>query len=373
MSIIYLDHNATTTPIKHIINEALDLFYKPLNPSSIHIAGKHSKNILDNARKLIATSLKANCHDIIFASSATEANNLIINQDWDYIITSPTEHDSIFEPAKTHHKTFLVKVDANGIPDLDHIKQIIAQNSGKFLISLSLANNETGVLLPPDIITQISILTHEHGGFFHSDTVQYIGKEYFDFTKFNLDAITISSHKIGGIFGCGALILSSGIVNLKPMLIGGGQESFKRSSTHNLPAIHIFSKALEYVNNHQYIQDCKSTILPIKHHLEDWIKSINGTIFCQQVPRLANTTFFAIPNVSNKVALIECDLVNIAISNGSACSSGSIKFSRVLQSINTPKAMLDNAIRISLAQSNRLEDITKLINTLEKTYNRCNP
>jgi cysteine desulfurase len=221
-----------------------------LNPSSIHSAGKYAKRIMEKAKETIASSLNAKCHDIYFTSGASEANNMVLSSmEFGSIFTIKTEHDSIIYPALNHKAEFIENSDT-GLLDLSNLeKKIKTSGSKSFLCSISYINNESGVI---QNLAEIAKIVHEAGGLLHADCSQLIGKKKFDFAKEDIDIITFTGHKFHAGPGSGAAIFKSGL-NIKPFILGGGQQNFKRAGTENIPAIFALSRAILQVNNSEYL------------------------------------------------------------------------------------------------------------------------
>ncbi len=349
--IIYLDHNSTTPMLKEVKNHLLQLevFDLALNPSSVHLLGRQAKGLLEDARASIKKSIGAMCHELIFCSSATECINLCFNAlDYSNIFALATDH----ECAVNHPKTQLLPVCKNGLVDLcfmeDAFKKL-PQNSLN-LLSFCLANNQSGVLQNFDAIIH---LCKNYGVLIHGDASQFAGKELVDMRgpAHNFDFLTIAGHKLGSMHGSACLVYKSGI-DFKPLMFGGGQEKFKRPSTQNLPAAIGLSKAIEIVNNQNYLTKYQNHCNTFKDELEGFLQQNNCIIFGKDVSRVANTTFFAMPGFDNNVQMIEYDLANICVSNGSACSSSKVSLSHVLTACGVAKELATCAIRVSCGLSN---------------------
>jgi cysteine desulfurase len=242
---IFLDYNATT-PILPSALEALNAAYSlPLNASSIHYFGREGKKLLQNARNSIALSLDADGAEIIFTSTGTEANNLAINglKESKKIIVSAIEHPSILKPAETLGAA-IISANSDGTINLSHLEELLhTHQAEKPLVSVTYANNETGVVQP---INEIAELVFKYNGFFHCDASQAVGKVPFSFHNTRADIVTISAHKFGGAKGAAALIMKKGL-HLQAHITGGGQEKGFRAGTENLPAIAAMAAALKEI------------------------------------------------------------------------------------------------------------------------------
>ena len=366
---IYLDHNATTPVLPEVRAQLIKYFDLPLNPASIHAYGRNSRSILEEARANIATSLNAKLgrddYDIIFTASGTETNNLLLNNfKNNHIIISAIEHPSVKITAEQYNNYSLINVDKNGIINTQHLEQILSQALQPGLVSVMLANNETGVIQD---IKKIAEITHKYGFYLHSDCSQAYGKIAIDVTDLDVDFVTISGHKAGAMTGVAALLTRSQF-ELKPMIIGGGQEKSKRSGTENLLAIislSLIAKIIdERINFYHNLQQ-------YRNFLESEIAKITkkAVFFSEEVARLPNTSYIAMPNVKNDMQLIHFDLNGIAISSGSACSSGKVSNSHVLTAMGYDTQLTSCAVRVSLGSGNNELDIEKFIKIWGDIYN----
>lgn len=345
---IYIDHNATTPPDAEVLEAVARIIGEPHNPSSVHYMGRNARKLIEDSRTKIASSINAKDARIIFTSSGTEANNLAIKA-FKQVAISAIEHSSILKIAKNH---IILPVDPNGILEMESIKANLASISSPFLVSVMMANNETGVI---QNIEEISRLVHGMGGFLHIDACQAFGKITVDFRLLDADIMTISAHKMGGIHGAAALIFKKNIP-ISPQIIGGGQESSYRAGTENIPAIVGFGVASSLIP--QKISRMKEIQI-----LRDYMESNlhNAIIFSQNVARLPNTSNIAMMNVENQTQLIKFDMANIAVSSGSACSSGKIATSHVLEAMGADEKIAKNAIRVSLGYHTQQEEIDYFI------------
>lgn len=359
---IYLDHNSTTNLNPAILQEISDLVKSPLNPSSIHSYGRNARRILEESREMIINSLGAKLgrgeYKLIFTSGATEANNLIISNFSDSIILySSIEHLSVYEPAKLLENSYQIRSNISGQVDISHIEEMLKKFTGKkILVSVMAANNETGVIQP---IADLAKICRKYNSYLHVDAVQAIGKMDFDISFMDIDFVTISSHKIGGFAGVGALI-SRDDFQINPRIIGGGQEKSERSGTENVIGIYSFAIAAKYAkaNLQNYIDHTKK----LRNIIEDELsRESKAFILCKDSPRLPNTSAISMEAVSADIQLIKFDNKNIAVSNGSACSSGKVKDSHVLKSMGVNDDIRKTVIRVSLGQSNTSEDAKEFV------------
>lgn len=358
----YLDYNATAPARPEVLDVMQELQKFALNPSSVHENGRKAKGILDNSRRKIAEAIGVFANEIIFVSSGTEANNWAIKAFPEHkIIVSAIEHSSVLKTAGTLANTFIIPVDSDGIINLDAFAKALPQ--GKFLVSIMLANNETGVIQP---VQEIAGMVHKRGGLMHCDAVQAFGKVHVDFTALGCDLMTISAHKMGGPVGAAALIARNNLP-LAPMLIGGGQELNRRAGTENVAAIAGFAKAAECI-------DLKSAaqIRPWLDAFEQEVEKLGSRIIGKNATRLPNTSCITMPNVTAETQLISFDLEGIAVSAGSACSSGRIEPSHVLKAMGIDTQEAATAIRASGGWGTQEANITALTEAWKKLFQRKN-
>ncbi|HJD60321.1 MAG TPA: cysteine desulfurase [Rickettsia endosymbiont of Omalisus fontisbellaquei] len=364
---IYLDHSATTSINPRVKEFIISLMDKELNPSSIHRSGVFARNVIEEARFQLAAALGASSreYNITFTSSGTESNNLIMKNFYDGdIFISAIEHLSIYNHIKHAPNIKVIKVDNQGLLDLEHLEELLSQSSAtKKLVSIMMANNESGVL---QNIFEISKIAKKYNAKFHSDLVQAFSKIPTYIKDLGLDFATISGHKIGGGQG-GAALISTSRFQLTPIIIGGGQEKNVRSGTENVIAIAGFGLAAELMRKNiieNYIK-----IKNLQEILEKKLKKYsNVNIISDNVARLPNTTLITIPNTDAQVKLIGFDLRNICVSSGSACSSGKISKSHVLTNMGMSEEEAKSSIRVSLSHTNTVNDIEAFIEAFEKIY-----
>lgn len=356
---IYLDHNATT-PMHPIVKSKMDEYaLLPLNPSSIHSSGRAAKSIIENARKMIA---KLMCfesdfrnYQVTFTSGATEANNIILaNYKEGEIFISATEHLSIWAHSKIASNINVIQVDNNGVLDLEDLQQKLASSTKqKKLVSVMLANNETGVI---SYVKKIAKISHEHGAEIHSDCSQAIGKIPVDMIDMDLDFASISGHKFGGPSGSGALIGKTSF-HLQPIFIGGGQEKALRPGTENVPAIAGLGEAASIAFDELDKRNYK--MKELRDRLESKLlnKFLDVVIVGINTERLPNTSLIINPRVTAQIMLIALDLKGVAVSSGSACSSGKVGKSHVLLAMGCSEDEIKSAIRVSLGYTTTDKDI----------------
>ncbi len=342
----YLDHNATS-PLRPEAKQAMVRAMEISgNASSVHSEGRKAHKLMDDARETLAFHLGCLPQMIAFTGGGTEANNMALRGlDVDRILISAVEHDSVRSAAKASGKNVeIIPVDKFGRVDLNGLEQML--NGPKALVSVMIANNETGVVQPIQDVVQ---LTSKVGGLCHIDAVQGFGKRPMNFGLLGCDLMTVGAHKVGGPTGIGALIIRDGLV-VEPLLQGGGQELRRRAGTENLVAIAGFAataKAAQLEN----------------HALNDTLEAAleDTVIFGDGVERLRNTTCFAKPGMKAETLLMNFDLEGIAVSSGSACSSGKVARSHVLEAMGVAPEISASAIRVSLGWNTTAEDIHRFI------------
>ena len=343
---IYLDHNATSPMRPAAISAMQNWLGIPANPSSIHSFGREAKKELENSRKTIAEYLSAFPSEIIFTASGTEANVTALQAFPDrQIIVSDAEHFSVLK--NTNYELRITNYET-GTVNLQDLQEKLAK-SPPALVSVMLANNETGIINP---IKEVAEICHKHGAILHCDGVQALGKIPIDFSLLGADMLTISAHKIGGGVGAAALIVKNNLA-IKP-LFAGGQELGRRAGTENIAAISAFAAAVSNIDLVQMEQ-----IKIWLNAMETNIEEAGGEIIGKNALRLPNTSNIIMKNVDNQVQLMNFDLGGFAVSAGAACSSGRVEVSHVLLAMGIPKETATCSIRVSAGWNTRKEDIEK--------------
>lgn len=358
---IYLDYNASA-PLRPAAREAMLAVLghadSALNASSVHHFGREGRKILEEARRRVAELASVPPAQVIFTSGATEANNAVIQHFSRHypqrrILVSSMEHPSVLKAAPG-----LIPIPATpqGLVDLAALEALLKQEGGAILVSVMAVNNETGAILN---LADVSALARKYGAFMHSDAVQAAGRIPLSPQEMGVDFLTLSSHKIGGPQGAGALIL--GLCGETPtLLLGGGQERGARAGTENLPAIAGFGAAakesLERMNHYQALGGWRD-------RLEREILTVTpaAVIHAKNTPRVANTTLFSLPGASAETLLMALDLEGMAISNGAACSSGRVEPSHVLSAMGLGRDLASSALRISLGWATKEADIDRFL------------
>ena len=367
---IYLD-NAASTQIHEDVLEAMLPYLKEQygNPSSLHRYGRLANKAIEKARKQIAMLINADPSEILFTSGGTESNNTVLygiaaKKPHSQIITSSIEHDAILEPCKKLAKdgfdVIYLPVDNHGVVNLSVLKNTLSDNT--CLVSIMFGNNEMGTIEP---IAQIAQLCNEQNIPFHTDAVQAVGKIPIDVKKLGVDLLSISSHKINGPKGIGALYIRKGI-DIIPIILGGGQEHGLRSGTENVANIVGFGKACELAKLN--LSDNISFMKKLRDDLvAKIIKEIPGVILNGHAEnRLPHNAHFTFLGVAGEDLIIKLDEYNIAASTGSACSVHTQKASHVLQAMGFSHEQITGSLRLTLGLFNNQQQIDETVNILKK-------
>ena len=367
---LYFD-NSATTPIDQDVQSLMSDLNQNIygNPSSIYASGRNAKNIIEIARRKLANAINSKPSEIIFTGGGSEANNIVL---WDmvhkkrnHVITSSIEHPAILlvlrELEKLGVKHTIVPVDKNGLIDPDDIKKNIISDTG--LISIMMANNEVGTIEP---IQEIARIAQEHDVLFHSDAIQVLGKLPIDVKKLKLDIMSFSAHKFYGPKGVGALYIKNG-VSINPMIIGGSQEKNMRAGTENVSGIAGLGLAAEIASNFE--KENFSHLLELENYFKELIIDKHNDITFNgfdnnKLPGLVNLT---IPNIPSDLLLINLDNDGISISNGSACSSGTISPSPVLKAMGLSDKSNLESVRISAGKYNTMDEVNNLVDSIHSS------
>lgn len=364
---LYFDHSATTPIDPSVLSLMSELNQKMYgNPSSVYDLGRNAKNTIEIARRQFAESINCEPKEIIFTGGGSEANNIVLwnmlHQKRNHVITSSIEHPAILLVLKELEKLgvthTIIPVDNNGNVNPEDIKNNITPDTG--LITIMMANNEVGTIEP---IEDIAIIAKDHDILFHSDAIQVLGKLPVDVKKLNVDMMSFSAHKFYGPKGVGALFLKNG-VNIKPMIIGGSQEKKMRAGTENVSGIAGLGLAAEIAR--KSTNEVCPHLVKLENHFRNRILEINHDIIFNgnlknNLPGLINLT---IPNISSDLLLIHLDKQGIAISNGSACSSGTISPSPILKAMGVSDKNNLESIRISAGKHNTIDEVDKLVDSI---------
>ena len=357
---IYLDYNSTSVIRPNVI-EVLIEAHKSFNASSIHQFGVEARRKINLSRELIAGSVNAEPRGLVFTSGATEANVSIIYKSKRRVIVSTIEHDSVLMPSKEKPQTQFIPVDKEGVISIDSLYKILKRNDDSHIVSTMLVNNETGVIQP---IKEIANVAHKFNALVHCDIVQGFGKIPIDVNDLGIDYATFSAHKVGGPQGIGAIWVKPG-VEYEPLIQGGSQENFRRAGTENISGIIGFAEAVKCFSRKE-----TEYILSLRKKLEtELLKVAPVHIFGYNQNRIPNTVYFGNNKVTKETQLVSLDLSGIAVSSGSACSSGKVGNSHVLEAMNIESEIMSSAIRVSLGWSTNEFDINYFISKWADIYN----
>jgi cysteine desulfurase len=358
---IYCDYNAGA-PVRA---EAAVAMSRALaqggNPSSVHSFGRRAKAMVEDAREKIANAVEARAENVVFTSGATDALHLALTSaSAASLIVSAVEHDAVFEHATRAVQTQRVApVDANGLVDLAALAKLLADAPKPALLAIQLANNETGVIQP---ITKVATLAREHGALLLVDAAQALGRIPVSIADLDATYLVISSHKLGGPSGAGALVLAPGAPFVTTRF-GGGQERGRRPGTENSTALVGFGVAIEWAERERVSEAPR--LAAIRDRFEGALPS-DAIIFGKNAPRLPNTSNFALPGLAAETAVIAMDLEGVAISSGAACSSGKVRSSRVLAAMGVAPELAKAALRISFGHESKGTDVDEALYALNK-------
>lgn len=362
----YLDYNATAPTLPEVAREVARVMVEGGNPSSVHGDGRRAHANVEDARRKVAGLVGASAKDIIFTGGGTESNSLglkglIAAQNIGRLLISATEHPSVLDLAKAVDvDVAIVPVDSNGLVERDAWR-VLLESDQKTLVSIMLANNETGVIQP---IKALAEEAKAVGAFFHTDAVQAAGKIPVNFEDLGVDMLSISAHKFAGPQGVGALVLKTGL-ELAPLTHGGGQELGRRSGTENVAGIVGMGVAADIARGKLRNGISQQNL---RDELEAQLTALapEAVLIGQSAPRLPNTILVALPNVPAETQVIQMDLAGFSVSSGSACSSGKVSRSHVLDAMNLGEALAGSAMRISLGSGTDEAQISRFLDAWMK-------
>ena len=374
---IYFDHAATTPVDKRVLEKMLPFFTENFgNANSQHVFGRNAVKYVDEARDSIAKIINAKPSEIYFTSGGTEADNWALRgiahaykNKGNRIIISPIEHAAMLSTAKALEKEGFkidfMKVNAEGTVDLEHLKSIM--DEGVILVACMTANNEVGTIEP---IKEIANIAHEHGALAFTDAVQAAGVIKLDVADLGVDLMSMSSHKIYGPKGIGALYVKNG-VKIDSIITGGHQDRMKRGGTTNVPAVVGFAEAFkiaanEMEENYKYVSSLRDRFISRVINEVPFVK-LNGASGSKRLPANAD---FSFEYIEGESILFSLDLAGIAVSSGSACSSGSLEPSHVLLALGLPEELAHGSIRFSFGKHNTVEEIDYAVEELKKAVRR---
>jgi len=369
---VYLDNNATTALDETVLEAMLPYMGQVTgNPSSVHRFGRLQKDAIEQAREQVAKLAGARAEQVVFTSGGTESNNLLLkgfaksvaNHSGKRIAISAIEHMSLLEPAQNlplgaeEIVVDKITVDENGYVHLQALEEVMTEQTK--LVSVMAANNETGVI---QNLAPLIDFSAERDCFFHTDVSQAAGKIALNFVESGVHAMTLSAHKLYGPIGVGALIVDKKLP-LSKLQFGGSQEKNLRAGTENVPAIVGFGKAAEMAAAE--LQQRSEHTRNLRDALEKGLKQITAvSIFAVQAERLPNTTQFGVAGYDGETLLMQLDRKAIAVSSGSACTSGKTEPSHVLAAMKVPDALAYSAIRVSFGKTNTMLDVEVFLKTL---------
>jgi cysteine desulfurase len=359
---LYLDYNATN-PLRPQARAAVeDALATPGNASSVHAEGRAARARIEAARAAVAGLVGGSAKLVTFTSGATEANNTVLTPERtlagkpyraDVLLVGATEHPSVLAGGRfLPDRVRTIPVDGEGIVDLDALRRLLADAGGRALVSVMLANNETGAIQP---VAEVAAIGHAAGAIVHTDAVQAAGRIPVNITALGVDALTVSAHKIGGPQGVGAIVRAHEDLRFAPLLVGGGQEQRMRPGTENTPGIAGFGAAA-------------TAALADLGRTADWaewrdgiadIVTANGhaIVFSAGAERVPQTLCFGVPGVRAETLVIALDLAGVAVSSGAACTSGKVAPSYVLAAMGVPPDLARSAIRVSLGWHSARQDL----------------
>lgn len=373
---IYFDHNATSPLLPEVVEtmrQCMTATYA--NPSSAHKVGRQARGIVDRARETLAAFVNVHPSQIIFTSGGTESNNLAIKgciegMGLRQLAISAIEHPSVTNVAKYLGRNCQLTelgVDVNGKLEMAQFADYCNTASSPALVSVMLANNESGVLQDVGDIAQICCAK---GHILHTDAVQAAGKIQLDFKSLGVNLMSLSAHKLNGPKGIGALVFDK-ILSMEPLLHGGGQERGIRSGTENVVAIAGFAAAVEI--SQSMLEEKNKKLTALREYFELRLKQIPGVVIhSEAVKRLPNTSYFSFPGIDGETLLMQLDVNNIAVASGSACASKSARPSHVLLAMGVEDLQARSAIRVSLGLENTRQEIDHLMNVLGQQYRMLN-
>jgi cysteine desulfurase len=367
---VYLDWNATT-PLRPEARAAMAAAWDFCgNPSSVHAEGRQARRLVEEARAAVAAAVGALPRNVVFTSGGTEANALALTPGLrrgsgppvERLLVSAIEHASVLAGGRFPTEAIrTIGVTSAGLLDLDRLGATL-EGGPPALVSVMLANNETGAVQP---VAEAAEIVHAAGGLLHVDAIQALGKISFDIKALNADLATVSGHKIGGPKGVGAVVLAEGVRGLEPWLRGGGQELGHRAGTENVAGIAGFGAAAKAAMGARESDAIR--LESLRNRLERDLRETTGAIvFSGDVPRLPNTTLFTVPGLKAETAVIGFDLEGIAVSSGSACSSGKVQPSHVLKAMGFGPEIAEGAVRLSLGWSTSAADIDRCLKAWRK-------
>ena len=360
---LYLDHNATT-PVRPVAQRAItEAIAATGNPSSVHGFGRAQRRLVEDAREAVAALAGASPESVVFTSGGTEANTLaLLGSGRRRVLVSAVEHDSVLAAADG---TVSIPVDGDGLVEVKALEALLAETETPALVSVMLANNETGVIQPVAAVVEVA---RRFGALVHCDAVQGAGKLALAIDDLGVDMLSLSAHKLGGPQGSGALIVRAG-TEISSLMRGGGQERGLRAGTEAVALIAGFGAAAAEAGESG---SAWAEIETTRDRIEARVAKAapDARIFGRGAPRLANTSCLAMPGVANEVQLMAFDLDGIAVSAGAACSSGTVGPSHVLGAMGVSESGARSAIRVSLGWTTCADDADRFAAAWTSLYER---
>ncbi|MBN9670449.1 cysteine desulfurase family protein [Roseibium aggregatum] len=375
---IYLDHNAGAPLRPRARDVMIEVLNDPGNASSVHAHGRRARGRIEAAREQVARLCDVKARAVTFVSGGTEANMTALTPAWqdrgapvylDKLVMSAVEHPSVLSGGRfATADQISIGVDSQGRVRLDEL-ELAVKDAEQSLVSIMVANNETGVVQP---LREIGTIVKTYGHFLHLDAVQAAARMPIDMDAWQADVLTLSAHKFGGPQGAGAVVVGSTARVPSALMTGGGQENWRRAGTENVAAIAGFGAAAE-----EALEEAVDTrhFADMQTRLESGIKAVcPGTVvFGEASGRLANTTCFAVPGIPAETALIAFDLEGISVSSGSACSSGKVSVSHVLTAMGVGEELARCALRVSTGWKTTEAEIDRFLSVWPKIVERLNP
>lgn len=372
MTLTYFDHNATTRVDDAVLEAMLPYFQQQFgNASSRHTYGIHARRAIDKARKQVAEAVGVQPVQVVFTSGGSEANNLFVRGAVDSLkpgnlFISAIEHPCVLKPAQAIARRGCdpwplqqLAVNADGQADVAAVEAAMQTNKPG-LVSVMLANNETGVIQD---VAAIAELARSHGAYVHTDAIQGLGKIPVDFAALKVHAMTLSSHKIYGPKGAAALIVDKRLL-LKPLIYGGGHENGLRSGTENVPAIVGFGVACELTVAR--LAETMQHVAKLRDRLETGLSGMGAVIFGKNAARIPNTCYFALPDIEGDTLVVKLDKAGFAVAAGAACSSVNPGQSHVLSAMGVDPMLARCAVRVSLGRGNTPEQVDEFLRAIQR-------
>ena len=359
----YLDWNATAPLRAEVAAAMAEALARTGNPSSVHRWGRAARQAIERARGQVAALVGAAPAEVIFTSGGTEANHLaLLGMRERRVLISAIEHDSVREAVP---EATLIPVTSAGVVDLAALEALLAAERRPALVSIMLANNETGAIQP---VAEAAAIARTREALVHCDAIQGAGKLPVDFRALGVDLMSISAHKLGGPQGVGALVAREGVA-LTALQRGGGQERGRRAGTENGPGIVGFGVAAELAAREKL---SSAAIAKLRDRAETALTAVapDAPVFAKESPRLPNTLSIGMPGVPASTQVMALDLAGVMVSSGAACSSGKVRRSHVLSAMGASREEAESAIRVSLGWSTTPAEVERLVDAWAALYRR---